>query len=189
MTISHPVYYDVNLVNLVLADVGVSLREEGPWQAQDAQTMGGGLFLSYSRDGVPAGESLTLVLEGEPEPERIAEAGAAMGGDSATTAQAPRDQVNELLVGGGVLLLAVAAGAYLVYLWQQQQAEPEAVPAPAVVEAEVPAPAGGDTDALRESLLLEIAALDDAYEAGEIEPEAYEARRQELKEQLAAIWA
>lgn len=189
MTISHPVYYDVNSVNLVLADVGVSLREEGPWQAQEAQSMGGGFFLTYSRGEVPAGESLSFVLEGEPDPEQIAAAGAATGGDNSNTATpaAPRNETNELLIGAGVFLLAIAAGAYFLYLWQRQKSEPEAVPATGAIAADVPA-ADVDRDALRESLLVEIAALDDAYEAGEIETEAYEARRQQLKEELTAIW-
>ena len=186
MAISHPVFYDVNVVNLVLADVGVTLREDGPWQAQDAQAMGGGVFLSYNREGLPAGESLSFVLEGEPQPDQIAAASAAAGNTGAA-AQAPRDQTNELLIGAGVLLLAVAAGAYLVYLWQQQQLEPEAAAAPAAIERS--APPDADAGELRETLLLEIAALDDAYEAGDLEQEVYETRRKQLKEQLAAIWA
>lgn len=178
MEISHPVYYDVSGVNLVLADVGVSVREEGAWQAQDAQAMGGSMFLNYSREMVPAGETVSFTLEGEPQP------GAAPAGAGATTAAPDRNQTNELLIGAGVLLLALAVGAYFVYLWQQRQLEPEA----ALASASGGAATVEDAEALREALLVEIAGLDDAYEAGEIDGEAYEARRQKLKEELAAIW-
>ena len=94
--------------------------------------------------------------------------------------------VGGLLIGGGVFLLALAAGAYLVYLWRQQRLEPATAGAAATIETDIAA--GAETEELREALLLEIAALDDAYEAGEIEVEAYETRRQQLKEELAAIW-
>lgn len=180
MEISHPVHYDVNQVNLVLADVGVTLREEGSWRAEDAQAMGGGLFLNYSQEMVPAGETVSFTLEGEPQP---AQAAAAAGGN--TTAQT-RNETNELLIGAGLLLLAVAVGAYFIYLWQQQQLEAEAAPAPAGAVMDLATVE--DAEDLREALLLEIASLDDAYEAGEIEAEVYQLRRQQLKEQLATIW-
>ena len=40
----------------------------------------------------------------------------------------------------------------------------------------------------RERLISTIAALDDAYEAGEIEEEQYRVRREALREELIAIW-
>lgn len=173
----HPVHYDVTNVNLVMPDVGVELAEEEQWLAREPQTMGeAGTFLNYSQPGVAAGESVAFTLEGEPQQMTIGSSGAV----------AVRDQTNELLIGGGVLLLAVAVGLYAVRLWRQSQPAPEvtAEATPAAVSQQTPA----EEEDRRQELLQDIAELDDAFEAGQIEEEPYQRRRQALKDELMAIW-
>lgn len=178
--IAHPVQYDVDNVNLVLTAAGVSLAdaEDSKWTSQGEQAMGGGSFLNYTRGSVPAGEIVSFSLEGEPRPPANEGTGAAVAPNEST----------ELLIGGGVLLLAIAVGVYLVRLWQGQ-ATPEPVAAGTGPERVAPArPPAEESADRREELLHAIAQLDDAYEAGEVGEEEYERRRQALKEALLAIW-
>jgi mono/diheme cytochrome c family protein len=74
----------------------------------------------------------------------------------------------DLLLGGG----ALAAALIVVGLWmyRAQGAEPDV--------------ADGGNGATRESLLREIASLDDAYEAGSVEASVYQSRRADLKREL-----
>ena len=176
--IAHPVHYDVDHVNLVLTTPGVTLAdaEESQWTSQGQQAMGGGSFLSYIRDDVPAGESVAFSLEGEPRPQS--------GGQGGGSAAVAPDESTEILIGGGVLLLAAAVGVYLARLWRRQSL-PEPVGAEEVAEPTAPIE---ERAARKEELLQAIAQLDDAYEAGEIDEDAYEERRQALKEALLAIW-
>jgi hypothetical protein len=56
---------------------------------------------------------------------------------------------------------------------------------PAVAPPRKPGPSSNDD---KTALLQTIAALDEAYEAGEIEEEAYQQQRRELKSHLTSIW-
>lgn len=133
-----------------------------------------GTFLNYARPDLPADETLSLTLEGRPS-------------QGATAASGERDLTSELLVGGGVLLLVAAAGFYFLRAWQQGQAARAPVPVSAPLPAAEPPPPTAD-EGRREELLVAIAALDDAYEAGQLEESEYEAQRRELKDELLALW-
>ena len=86
-----------------------------------------------------------------------------------------RDPTNALLIGGGALLLAIAVSGYALYVWRREQ-ESEAEATPQAAEER------------RQALLIAIAALDDAHEAGKLHEPDYEERRRALKEELVAIW-
>ncbi len=72
----------------------------------------------------------------------------------------------ELLIGMGVFLAALAAAAYILH--KQRSAEAE--------------------QASSDALIYAIAALDDAYEAGEIEEAEYQQKRNSLKAELIRNW-
>jgi hypothetical protein len=131
----------------------------------------GGTFASFARTDVPAGETVTFTLEGEAEP--VVMPGA--GGTSATTAPVARDRTTEMVIGAGVLLLALAVGFVFIRNWRQGQHE--------YAEPEMAGELAG-----RDSLLDEIAALDDAYEAGEVDEATYQRERAALKEALLEVW-
>ena len=176
-TIEHPVFYDLVNANLVLPDVGVALDDNGQWVSGGAQSLDGSNFLSYALSNLPAGSDLTIILNGEPTQ---------VTDGSGNTIAAPRSQTNELLIGGGVLLIAAAVAIYFI-----SNRRTAALAAAATVPPEPPAPPElppGAPAPGRDEILLAIADLDDAYERGEITEEAYQARRQELKELLLAIW-
>ncbi|MFW5941070.1 MAG: c-type cytochrome [Chloroflexota bacterium] len=172
LTFAHDVHYAVDSVNLVMPDAGVELAQAEQWQAQGPQTMGeAGTFLNFARQGVSAGDSVRFDLEGRPR--QIA---TAAGNVPA------RDENTELLIGGGVLLLAVALGGYALHLWRNNQA------APAADVAGAPVVQSAAVASRRDELLHAIAALDDAHQAGEIDDDTYEEQRQALKEELLEIW-
>jgi hypothetical protein len=136
-----------------------------------------GVFLNFTQLDLSADQSIQFSLAGEPQ----------VSASSGATVPA-RNPTNELLVGGGVLLLALAASLYTIRVWRQNQM-PEEEDRTLVAEPEeasqLTAPAGADR---RHELLQAIAALDDAYEEGELSQEVYETRRRKLKDELVAIW-
>ncbi|MDX1613064.1 MAG: c-type cytochrome [Candidatus Promineifilaceae bacterium] len=154
-TFSHPLNYDARGVNLVFPDVGVALDLSEGWQLMGERNMGeAGTFNTYARIDVPAGETITLDMEGRPRlPERQA------------SVVAPGDS-NELLIGGGLALVAILAAAVVLRQWRS-------------------AP---DLEAEREELLEAIALLDEEYQAGEIDEVVYQEEREELKAELLEVW-
>lgn len=172
MSIAHPIFYPTATSTIILPDAGVKVANS-PWVEQEPQAFGQGeTFLNYLGPGVPAGETITIKLEGRPS----------LVTDTSGATVANRDQTTELLIGGGALLLSAVGGIFLWRAWQKRSAagddeEWDEEPAP---EAQV---AGAD------ELLHAIADLDNRFEAGEIDEATYQAQRAELKQQLAAIWS
>lgn len=179
LTVSHDLHYPVSSANLVVPDAGVTLSGDA-WQEGQAQAMGdAGVFLNFTQLNLSADQSIQFSLAGEPQ----------VSASSGATVPA-RNRSNELLVGGGVLLLALAASLYTIRVWRQNQMQDTedvtVVAEPAEEAAQITAPAGADR---RQQLLQDIAALDDAFEAGDLSQEDYEKRRQKLKDELVAIWS
>lgn len=83
-------------------------------------------------------------------------------------AAGPINTTTGIIIGGAALLVVVGAAIFVVQ--RQRQGAVQAV------------------TATREELLAELAALDDAYANGEVDAAAYEQERQQLKEELLAIW-
>lgn len=178
MTIAHPIFYQTATSTIILPDVGVSVVNT-PWVEQEPQSFGQSqTFRNYVGPSVPAGETITMELEGRPE----------IVSTSDGAAVANRDQTTELLIGGGALLLAAVGGIFLWRFWQHRAAAEEEEgeeweeEAPAVAEA-----AAADT-AQTDELIRAIAELDDAFESGALDEALYQSRRAELKQQLAALW-
>jgi mono/diheme cytochrome c family protein len=171
MTVAHPVFYDTASSTIILPDAGVSVT--GPsWVEQPPQQFGqGDTFRNYSRATIPAGEPVTIQLQGRPRLVSGAE-GTALN----------RNMTVELLIGGAAFLLAVGAGIIVWRSWRGRREVDEEWGS--VVDSAV----AGETRDTQEALLKTIAELDDAYEAGQIEEAAYQRQRAELKQRLAAIW-
>ncbi len=172
-TLAHTVLYDAANVTVILPDVGVELEEEG-WTFRGVQQMPGGSgFLTYEREDLSAGSTIQMGLRGRPQ--------ATSGGGS--NALAPRNSSSELLIGGGVLLVAVSAGLWMLRSWQ-------AAPRAGMREMTESNEAWGKEpaqDRIR-ILLQSIANLDDAYERGEVAEEQYRDQREALKSELLTLW-
>lgn len=155
LTISRPVNYETNSVNLVVPEVGVSLAEGDGWVSGGSQTMEGGTVTSYAQMNIPAGQELVMNLEGRPRSVNSA------------TANLVGDNTLELVIGLGAAALVIGIAAVAIRRWRL---EPE------------------EEYLDRDQLLQEMADLDDAYEAGEIGEADYQSQRQEIKDDLMAIW-
>ncbi|MDX1415676.1 MAG: c-type cytochrome [Candidatus Promineifilaceae bacterium] len=156
---SHPVFYDASSATVVMPDVGVDLEGAG-WQDQGVQQMGSaGAFTSFGRSAVQAGESLGFELQGRATEAAVSRVNTAITGDSATG----------LLLGAGVLLLVIAGGVLTVRSWQNPEADQ-------------------DVDNNKEALLQELADLEDAYEAGQLDEKEYGRRHESLMSELLGIW-
>ena len=181
LTISHPVFYNTASGTIILPDSGVSVVGEA-WTEGQPQTFGQAeTFRNYSRGALVPGETLTIELSGRPS----VIADEATGGNVVN-----RDPTTELLIGGGALLLAAVGGVFLWRYWQGRRAddewEEEAVPAYAATAAPT-MPAAANSE--RDDLLRRIAALDDAFDAGQLPEADYRAQREELKRRLASVWS
>lgn len=160
LDLSHDLQYNLGGVNLVMPDVGVTLANEAEWVSQGAQVISEGAFLSFTRELIPAGDSLAISLSGQPE----------VATSSTGNAIVIRNQNQEMLIGGIALAFSLAGAVYLWQRWQQTNDDNETA------------------EPGREELLQAIADLDDQFAAGEIAEKEYSRRRQALKEQLMAVW-
>jgi mono/diheme cytochrome c family protein len=165
VSLSHRLAYSVANATVIVPDVGVELNGEG-WNLQGSQQMGDGIsFLTYDRAGIVADTDLELNLDGRPQ--------FSSGGNA--TIQVGRDQAGELLIGAGVLLIAVAAGLYTVRKWQT---------------AHVREDHHEDYEDRSEisTLIRAISELDDDFENGELDEEDYTDQRDRMKKKLRSMW-
>lgn len=173
MTLSHALPYATNRANVILPDAGVSVIGSD-WEFQGTSDMGTASFLSYAHANLPAGSNLSLTLSGEPTQTT---------GISGNTI-APRSSTNELLIGGGVLLIALAAAVFAYRSWQIASDDDEYEYDDDEIEYE-----NADTEENEINQLLQaIADLDDAYEKGELDEAAYTSHRAQLKTELKVLW-
>ena len=152
-TISHPLKYDTAGINLVIQGEGVSLAETEGWTDRGQQTLESGTVSTYGQINIPAGNTLTLNLEGRPRGANVA--GGLVVNNTA-----------EIFIGGAAAVLVIVGSVFAVRRWRL---EPEELVS-------------------RDELLQEIADLDDEFEAGEIAEDEYRQERQELIEELNAVW-
>ena len=172
VTISHPLFYDTASGAIILADNGVQVGG-ADWVEGTPQSFGEGqVFRNFGHAPLAAGQTMTIQLQGRPS----------VVNDASGVAVANRNTTNELLIGGGTLLLAAVGGIFLWRYWQGRRETAEE-PAPAYA-----APAAATTTE-RDALLRQIAVLDDAFEAGRLDEADYRAQRDQLKRRLAAVWA
>lgn len=171
VTLSHAIPYPTKMLNLLAPDIGIKI-DAPDWQ-QDApiQTQGGN-FLNYSILDLPAGTTPVAVLsninentiadDSQQTPQQVISKNAAPGVSG--TPYLP------WLVG---LLGAFLLGVGVFFAWGRYKHT--LAEAPALREEQ------------KNSILRQIAALDDAFEAKEINSNTYYKQRNLLKLQIAAI--
>jgi hypothetical protein len=178
LMLAHPLPYPVTSASAIMANAGVDVTDES-WVSQGAQSTGSGSFVSYINTELANADALNLTLDGRPT--QIT--------DAAGNALPVRNQTTELIVGGVALAAMLAVGFFLVQRWRTSpvgQTDSVTISQPpAVAPPRKPAPSSSDD---KTALLQAIAELDEAYEAGEIEEEAYQQQRRELKSRLTAVW-
>ncbi len=173
---AHSLSYPANSVTLILPDAGVNLLNADEWTEQ-AQDTTSGMFFSYIKREVAAGTTLDVALEGEPEAIT-----STMGSSTVAT---PRNQSTELIIGGIALVLVGIAAVVIVRSRIVQRDEEDEYEYEEEEEEEAVVTGNGRT---ADELIQIIAALDDAYERGELEEDAYRQERAQLKAELKAVW-
>ena len=167
LTITHELPYDVNNVQFSLPYNGVTFAADD-WQQLASRSTGtdGGVIRSYSRDNFAAGDRLTLNLSGTttlPEPVSV------------STNQ------TAWMLSVAVLLTAVTFIIRLIII--RRSGQPKAhTEEPELLD---------DTAELTirsRQLVTALAVLDEGYEKGWINEEAYTDRRNTLKTELNTIW-
>jgi hypothetical protein len=132
------------------------------------QTIQNQSFQMYQAGKMAAGSSLSLTLSGKP----------------GTSSGFKLDRRTWILIGiGAVGLLLVGLGLFL-FLRDRARLRQENESIEPVNQPDMEKDALGDD---RDGIMDAIVALDDQFKAGEIPREAYETRRQELKERLKGI--
>lgn len=152
------VNYPASVLNVLTTGDGVTVSGGG-LQDQGLQTAQGLTFRGYSLNGVKAGEVVTFELTREATLPFV--------GTDGTT-----QWILAAVVGLGVFALTVGVG-----LWWLRRS---------TGRREAPDDDEEDVDE-EESLLQEMADLDDAFEAGEIAEDAYQKERARLKEELLRL--
>ena len=167
--------YPILALSLMQLDQGVALtspqlKEKGAGQRQDGATV-----REYAGESLTAGQSFVLDLKGAPVLSPVSGINSKSGQNEVvteaqvTTPKAANRQPVLIGIGAFAVLLMVAGAIGLV--WTRRSAEDDEY-ACAVDERRV--------------LILALADLDEAHEAGEIEDQTYAFQRQTLKTTLVA---
>ncbi len=167
VNLSHKLMYNTSRATIILPDVGIELNDGDGWTFQGAQQMPttGASFQTYNHSELAAGSTILMNISGRFN----------LATNSTSINLAGRNQTSELLIGGGVLLIAAAVGVYVVRSWSTK------------TEAD---------DSFQEfterneiiAMLQAIADLDDAFHDGQINEKDYRAKRNNLKAELRAVW-
>jgi len=171
-TLAHQIMYPTAMLNLLAPDIGISI-EAPDWQEDTPIQTQGGAFLNYTIFDLPAGSTPVAIINGVSEdlltaaapgaePQQVIDRNAAPG--ISGTPYLPW-----LVVGLGLVVL----GGGVIFGWKKHQQT--LADRPALLEEQ------------RKALIAQMAALDDAFEAGEIPADAYHKQRNTLKLQIIAL--
>ncbi len=151
--------FPVSAVVALLPDGGPKLSGSG-WQDLGVQNIGGDSYQNMTLGALASGQTLTFSLSGQ-------------GGSSAGSGLS----TSNVAIGLGVLgLTLVAVGLWWYRPWQRPAAQSVSEEGPASVgPTQIP------------SILQQIADLDQAYEAGELDQREYRRRREALKARALAL--
>jgi mono/diheme cytochrome c family protein len=172
VTLAHQVMYPTTMLNLLAPDIGISI-DAPDWKEDDPIQTQGGAFLNYTIFDLPAGarpaavisdineETLAAGATGS-EPQQIIDRNAAPGISGIP-------YLPWIILGMGLVVLG--GGVFIGWKRHKQTLADR----PALLEEQ------------RKTLITQMAALDDAYEAGEIPADDYHKQRNTLKLQIIAL--
>lgn len=156
--------YPVANVNVLVADQGVSVSSPGLTQ-EGTRGSGGNTYLNLVGTDFAADDNLEVTLDNLPLAQTVSTAAT----NSSTT----------LIIGLALGVILIVGS--VVYALTRQKRPPHS-PAPAVARA-----SDADLQAEKDRLIQSIAALDDAFDASELEEQDYHQQREKLKEALLTV--
>lgn len=175
LDLAHPLVHTMaGGASVIMANAGVTISDAN-WVSQGEQATASGSFVSYTNSNLAGADAINLTLDGSPTQIM----------DAQGNVLPVRSETNEMIVGGLALAGMLIVGFFLVQRWRMVPAAGgTAVP---IHQPTIPV-AKRRQIANRDALLEEIAELDDAFDAGELDEATYQAQRQELKNRLTAVW-
>jgi hypothetical protein len=164
-----PLPEDVAVASLLLEDQGANLSSD-QLQFVDVRERQGSRFALYDGENLKQAEGLNLILDGLNQLQFAAAPGELPAGSVVTPTGSFDQNLARWLVIGVVALAIVGASALYPY-WRPQSV------------------ISGEESALRrQKLLLLLARLDDAFEAGELNESLYRQIRARYKAELVELW-
>lgn len=177
VTLTHAIAYATATLNLLAPDLGATVEAPGWTQGEPRQTAGGA-YLNFTLNNLAANEtpqaSLSNLSAATFTATDSAAAPAASANSQVVDAEATPGLSGQPFLPILVALLSLAAlGGGLLFALNRYRAQAAAAPR--------------RRQQLQEALIEEMAALDDAYEEGEVGAAAYATERRLLKTRLAAL--
>jgi mono/diheme cytochrome c family protein len=170
--LAHSIPYPVEQMSVLVAE-GLQVRSDLLEEAGQ-RTVSDRQFMNYEASNLPARQPVSLQLRGLERTDNPA-APASSSNSTAILAYHPVLVYGVGLLAAGLLLALLAVP---LLLNRQQNSEPASTQ---------PEQSGTDLRTERERLLLAIADLDDQYEAGQLDENAYQRRRLANKRNLVQI--
>ena len=170
--LNRTLYYDIASVNGLLMDVGARMQS-GTLTFASERVAQGQTFLQYTGQYLKAHTTLDIALE-DLDSIQVTGAPDAPGGAAGAARPAGSNQTGLLwaMLGLGVLGVAFA----LAYPWLRPRLRGQVSPDPVAPTPE------------RQRLLLTLARLDQAYQAGQLDETVYRHTRARRKAELAELW-
>ena len=178
----HEARYPIKGVTaLIPSATAIALSGEGLVFAGQQTTPDGLSIDVYTREGVNPGQAINISLKGTPN-FRV---GNTVGRMDTATQSRPWDVV----IGGGILGLTLI-GLGLWWMRRSQATAPQPQPASGTPSAAQPSAAAvADVVTAFDQVISEIAALDDAFERGDIPEKEYRQQREALRQRARELLA
>lgn len=173
-TLNQPLGLPVSAVGALLPAMGNLKIDSAGLVDNGLSDFGGTSYRIYSGDGLQAGQQLAVNISGDPNASAV------------SAAQGTSGSRLGMIIGLSAFGLAlVLAGVWIGRRNRNGALESE----PDIVEAEEAelTPETPDTSVDADTIMDDIIALDDLYQAGELPEAAYRERRAELKEKLKVL--
>ena len=172
--LSHSVAYPVTHLNLLAPDVGMEIEAPG-WDEGAAMPSQDGSYRNFTRSNVEPGEVSVAVLsnisaEIMPQvPEQRAPAGREIVDSQAKPGISGQPYIPYFVILFAIVVLGVGTVVVIRRRHKNEQQSPQML------------------DKQRQSLIQELADLDDSFDAGELSRSDYESERRMLKAQLISL--
>lgn len=174
VTLSHPIPYPIDNLNLLAPDLAGMKVDAPDWVEGDPLQTQGGAFRNYVRTALAAGAAPVATLSGI-NAAALADANPSPAGSQQVIDRNATPGISGLpvvpIVVAIVAGLLLGLGTYFVIRRQRAQVAVQPV----------------QRSQIRQSLVQDIADLDDAYEAGELAEADYQAQRRMLKARLVSL--
>jgi hypothetical protein len=167
--------YPVSDLNVLVAQPGLTLQSE-QLEARGAELFQGRQYEFYGAQNLPSDTPLAMQFVLSPEAAGDQSGGSASAEGLLDSAGAPTRGNQQLLRWLGFALLGVAVVGVVVYSLSSRESASASVPAPELA-----------ANPRAQRLLSDLADLEEAFEAGQVDEATYARQRAELRDELKSL--